>query len=199
MHEKPQQALPDEEREMDLARAACAGDEASYAVLFRSLYPRVHRTIWGMLADETQAHDITQEAFIRGWEKRTSFNFKSRFSTWIHRIAIHLALDSLRRRKRWAKRLVRLFLQEDGAPPETPGDPGEIPDEAVRRKEVGIAIGKAVEELPEDQRTVLVLREYEGYSYQEIAECVGCRPGTVMSRLHLARQKLQKRLSRELS
>jgi len=190
----------DREEEMDLARAACAGDEEAYAALFRGLYPRVHRTVWGMMADEAEAHDLAQEAFIRGWEKRSSFNFKSRFSTWVHRIAIHLALDALRRRRRLRKRIIRLFRQDSGEPvAEPPADPVTIPREIVQDRELGQLLQEAIERLPEDQRTVLVLREYEGYSYQEIAEIVGCRPGTVMSRLHLARQKLQHRLSRELS
>lgn len=200
MPKEPEHPSPDPREEADLARAACAGDEQAYAKLFKLLYPRVHRTIWGMLADEAEAHDITQEAFIRGWEKRGSFNFQSRISTWLHRIAINLALDLLRGRNGWRKRLVRLIRHGEEKPlADPPADPKGIPREVLQNRELGIVLQEAVEQLPEDQRTVLVLREYEGYSYREIAEIVGCRPGTVMSRLHLARQKLQKRISRELS
>jgi RNA polymerase sigma-70 factor, ECF subfamily len=109
-------------------------------------------------------------------------------------------LDALRRRKRLGNRFLRLFSGETEARPADPADAvGEQPDRRLSRKELGGSIERAVAELPENQRTVLVLREYEGYSYGEIARIVGCNPGTVMSRLHLARQKLQTRLSKELS
>lgn len=186
-------------REEDLARAACAGDRDAFGELFRILYPRVHRTVWGMLANESEAHDVTQEAWIKAWERRDRFNFESSFSTWIHRIAINTALDALRRRKRLRNRVTSLFRRSGEAPSREPASTESGPDSALRHKELGRLIETAVAALPEDQRTVLVLREYEGYSYEEIANLVGCKPGTVMSRLHLARTKLQARLKRDLS
>ena len=186
-------------RQEDLARAACAGDRDAFGELFEMLYPRVLRTVWGMLAEEAEAHDVTQEAWIKAWERRGQFNFGSSFSTWIHRIAINSALDALRRRKRLRNKFTALFKSAEVHPaPESVS--GEVnPDRALSNKELGRLIETAVADLPEEQRTVLVLREYEGYSYGEIANLVGCKPGTVMSRLHLARTKLQARLKRDLS
>lgn len=186
-------------RQENLAKSACAGDRDAFGELFRLLYPRVHRTVWGMLANEAEAHDVTQEAWIKAWEQRGSFNFESGFSTWIHRIAINTALDALRRRKRLRGKVGSFFRRLADSPAGEPISSGPDPDTALRQKELGRLIETAVAGLPEDQRTVLVLREYEGYSYKEIANLVGCQPGTVMSRLHLARTKLQARLKKDLS
>lgn len=198
MHENEEQL--ERARQMDLGRAACAGDRDAFGQLFTLLYGRVHRTVWGMLSEESEAHDVCQEAWIKAWNQRHRFNFESTFSTWIHRIAVNCALDALRKRKRLGQRFLRLF----SASPEpgfltTAPDEGRTPNEELRDKELGVAIRQAVASLPDDQRTVLVLREYEGYSYAEIARLVNCKTGTVMSRLHLARQKLQARLKKELS
>lgn len=186
--------------QMDLARAACAGDRDAFGKLFTVLYGRVHRTVWAMLADESGAHDVCQEAWIKAWQQRDRFNFGSSFSTWIHRIAINCALDALRRRRRLGRRFLRLLnTSPDGAQAAGSASTDPHPDAQLRNKELGRAIEQAVAELPEDQRTVLVLREYEGYGYEEIARLVNCKTGTVMSRLHLARKKLQARLTKELS
>lgn len=191
----------DKKAQLDLARAACAGDADAFGKLFRLLYQRMHRTVWGMMGDESEAHDVTQEAWIKAWKQRNRFNFESAFSTWIHRIAVNTALDALRRRRRIRNRVMRLFDGFSAKPvPETVADPvSQAPDRQLRNKELGEAIEEAVAGLPEEQRTVLVLREYEGYSYGEIARLVGVKTGTVMSRLHHARRKLQTRLSKEMS
>jgi len=198
--------MPEEEFQFDmsheanLARAACAGDEQAFGQLFNSLYGKVHRTVWAMMSDEQAAHDVVQEAWIKAWEKREKFNFQSRFSTWIHRIAIHSALDALRKRKSRRKRFIGGITERfSGRLLNETGPRKDHPDKNLENKELGREIEEAVAALPEDQRTVLVLREYEGYSYGEIASVVGCQPGTVMSRLHLARQKLQVHLKKEKS
>jgi RNA polymerase sigma-70 factor (ECF subfamily) len=190
----------DTSMQMDFARAACAGDRDAFGKLFTALYGRVHRTVWAMLADESDAHDVCQEAWIKAWKQRERFNFASSYSTWIHRIAINCALDALRKRRRLGRRFLSLFEGSgDGSETRTGTDPEPLPDKHLRNKELGQAIEQAVAELPEEQRTVLVLREYEGYGYEEIARLVNCKSGTVMSRLHLARKKLQARLTKELS
>jgi RNA polymerase sigma-70 factor (ECF subfamily) len=187
-------------RQLDLARAACAGDRDAFGKLFKLLYGRVHRTVWGILSDESEAHDVCQNAWIKAWNQRARYNFESAFSTWIHRIAVNCALDALRRRKRLGRRFLQLFAgTAESTSLDTAPSTERNPTEQLRNKELGKAIEQAVADLPEEQRTVLVLREYEGYSYEEIARLVNCKSGTVMSRLHLARQKLQARLKKELS
>lgn len=186
-----------------LVEAACGGDKEAFGELFRALYGRVHRTVWGMVGDEAEAHDVAQEAWIKAWEKRGAYNFQSLYSTWVHRIAVNCALDALRRRKRFFKFVTRdkgRETRDEGSGTSIEGQ-SLVPSPAslVQQKELGQRIQGAVSRLPEEQRTVLVLREYEGYSYAEIADILGIKPGTVMSRLHHARQKLQNSLSKELS
>lgn len=197
-----QEGANDPHEQEDLARAACAGDEAAFGKLFALFYVRVHRTVWGMLGEEAEAHDVAQEAWIKAWKQKKRFNFESAFSTWVHRIAVNTALDALRRRKRPGSRLVRFLRprthEMDPGPPE-PVSPEPGPDSRLRDKELGKLVEKAVARLPEEQRTTFVLREYEGLSYREIAELTSCKTGTVMSRLHLARTKLRACLEKELS
>jgi RNA polymerase sigma-70 factor (ECF subfamily) len=189
-----------------LVRAACAGDRDAFGAVFRQLYDRVHRTVWGMMGNESEAHDVAQEAWIKAWNNRDRYNFQSLFSTWVHRIAVNTALDALRKRKRFRLRFLdSRFGTRDSGPATDQSDSQssassvQSPVSSVQNKELGELIRAAVEELPDDQRTVLVLREYEGYSYAEIAKALDIQPGTVMSRLHLARKKLQSRLSKDLS
>ena len=182
-----------------MVRAACQGSRRAFGELFRLLYPRVFRTVLAMVTDEAEAHDVTQQAWIKAWEKRSSYNFQSLYTTWLHRIAVNCALDALRRRRRLHRRFVRLFTTQADPVGNPLPDPRAEPDKALERSDLGARIEEAVAELPDDQRTVLVLREYEGYSYAEIAKLTGCKPGTVMSRLYHARQKLQTRLSKDPS
>lgn len=182
-----------------LVRDACGGDRRAFGELFRLLYPRVHRTVWAMLGSEQEAHDVAQTAWIKAWEKRSAFNFQSLYSTWVHRIAINCALDALRRRRSLRNRFVSLFDSTRPDPVDPPAAAAGSGPAELARAELGQLIEAAVDGLPDDQRTVLVLREYEGYSYAEISKALRIPPGTVMSRLHLARQKLQSRLSKDLS
>ncbi|MGA1206052.1 MAG: RNA polymerase sigma factor [Opitutales bacterium] len=197
----------------DLIRAACVGDEQAFGEVFRALYPRVHRTVWAMLGSESEAHDVAQEAWVKAWKNRKRYNFQSQYTTWIHRIAVNTALDALRKRKRWRAKFVSMFsemgesLSVNKTGPEavqslqeTASPSGEAnPARVLDNSELGQRIQSAVDKLPEAQRTVLVLREYEGYSYEEIASALKIEAGTVMSRLYHARKKLQTSLSKELS
>ena len=198
-----------------LVQAACGGDQSAFGELFRMLYPRVHRTLWGMLGTESEAHEVAQETWLKAWNKRDKFNFESQYSTWVHRIAVNSALDALRKRRKLRDRFLSFGLgtRDEGRGTREFADPGPSslvsgpssstgPGEPVREvenRELGERIREEVSNLPDEQRTVLVLREYEGYSYEEIAETLGVKPGTVMSRLYHARKKLQQRLARELS
>jgi RNA polymerase sigma-70 factor (ECF subfamily) len=196
---KPEVDYPDA-----LVQAACDGSRDAFGKLFQALYPRVHRTVWGMMGDEADAHDVTQDAWIKAWEKRESYNFQSLYSTWVHRIAVNCALDALRKRKRLWARIKGLSTRDNGGKTRNGKEMADAsfdlsPSSLVQNKELGQSIQEAINQLPDDHRTVLVLREYEGYSYAEIAKSLDIQPGTVMSRLHHARKKLQERLSKELS
>ncbi|MBV8638602.1 MAG: sigma-70 family RNA polymerase sigma factor [Candidatus Eremiobacteraeota bacterium] len=140
--------------------------------------------------NEADARDLTQEAFIRVYRAWRSFQPGTSFVSWIYRIVTNLYRDELRRRKgRYQEE-----IPEDNAPQEYSGArPLAVePIEDLVESQFGETMSKALAALSPDQRQVVVLADIEEYSYQEIAEIVGCSIGTVRSRLHRARQQLRK-------
>ncbi len=143
--------------------------------------------------NEADASDLTQEAFIRVYRAWRSFVPGTSFLSWIYRIVTNLYRDELRRRKgRYQEE-----IPEDNAPQEYGGDrPLAVhPIEEYVEAQMSEPVAKALEALTPDQRAVLVLADIEEYSYQEIAEIVGCSIGTVRSRLHRARNQLRRLVS----
>ena len=140
--------------------------------------------------NEADARDLTQDAFIRVYRAWKSFQPGTSFLSWVYRIVTNLYRDELRRRKgRYQEE-----IPEDNAPQEFGGERPlavEAADEFVERQ-LSEPVSKALGALSQDQRQVIVLADIEEYSYQEIAEIVGCSIGTVRSRLHRARHQLRK-------
>ena len=146
-----------------------------------------------VLRDEEQARDVVQDAFLKAYGALDRFEGRSSFYTWLHRIVMNLCLDRKRRerssrRVEWSEEVER----EIEADPETPETPE--PALALERAELRAQLAQAIAVLPEDARRTLELREIEGLSYQEIAECLGVPKGTVMSRLHYARRRVRSAL-----
>ncbi len=137
-----------------------------------------------MCGDVNLAEDAAQEAFIRAWQHLPSYRPRSPFRNWVYRIATNVALDALRREKE--------TVDVDALPLAAPG---AGPEAAVEGKERGEWVRQAVLALPPASRTALVLREYEGLSYREIADTLGIPIGTVMSRLNYARTRLRESLA----
>jgi RNA polymerase sigma-70 factor (ECF subfamily) len=140
--------------------------------------------------NEADARDLTQDAFIRVYRAWRSFQPGTSFLSWIYRIVTNLYRDELRRRKgRYQEE-----IPEDSAPQEYGGERplAVTPIEEYVESQLGETISKALAALSPDQRQVVILADIEEYSYQEIAEIVGCSIGTVRSRLHRARQQLRR-------
>jgi RNA polymerase sigma-70 factor (ECF subfamily) len=184
--------------EPELLQRARAGDEDAFGEIVRAYYERVFRTVVGVVRDEHEARDVCQDVWIAVWKNLGTFRGDAKFSTWLHPIAVRRAIDSQRRRKKWLHRFLP-FLAERDAEVESAPEPAATEAEAdprgategVERKE---RFERALAALPEKHRTVLVLREVEGMSYEEIAQTLDCRPGTVMSRLFNARRLLAQKL-----
>jgi RNA polymerase sigma-70 factor (ECF subfamily) len=140
--------------------------------------------VYRMCGDAQLAEDAAQDAFIRTWQHLPSYRPRSPFRNWVYRIATNAALDALRRE--------RETIDVDEIALATPDDG---PERAMEGKERGERVRQAVLELPQASRAVLVLREYEGLSYREIAETLDIPIGTVMSRLNYARNRLRKLLA----
>jgi RNA polymerase sigma-70 factor, ECF subfamily len=172
----------DPEREL-IARAK-EGDRQAFADLVRTHRQGVVAVAYRLCGDLGTAEDAAQEAFIRAWRGLGNYEPRSPFRNWLYRIATNVALDGLKRERH------PVSLGDDVA-----ADPERAPERAAERHERSEAIRQAVLALPPACRSVLVLREYEGLSYAEIASALSIPMGTVMSRLSYARGLMRRSLA----
>ncbi|MCS6797434.1 MAG: sigma-70 family RNA polymerase sigma factor [Myxococcota bacterium] len=182
-----------------LVDAARRGDERAFRALFERHYRRVFTVACGVLRNRHDAEDVVQEAFVRIHRHLDAFEGRSSFYTWLYRTVMNLAIDHLRRTRR-TRELdyddglgVHLADAEGAVVPLAP-IPEADPLRTVERRRLREAIDEALDELPPYHRAVIVLRELEGMSYEQIAEVLSIPKGTVMSRLFHARRKMQQRL-----
>lgn len=192
-------AAADRERDRELVRGAQQGDRAA----FRELYDRYHRrafaVAFGVVKNKQDARDIVQEAFIKVHRHIQNFQGTSSFYTWLYRIVMNLSIDHIRRNKK-ARNLD--YDDKVGRDDDVAGDGALLPTildgnprKTALRKELAEAIQSALGELPEHHRAVILLREVEGLSYEEMAKVLGVPKGTIMSRLFHARRKMQHSLA----
>ncbi len=183
----------------ELVALAQAGDRDAVQSLLERYERRLLSVIVGMVRNPEDAREILQETFVRAFRNLDGFKGESSFYTWIYRIAMNLAIDHQRR---GGKRPLVEFDEAIGVKEDAVGDGSAIlgtdPFKSVRSRELGRKIFEAIESLTPDHRAVILLREIDGLSYEEISEVLGCSLGTVMSRLHYARKKLQSRLQEML-
>ena len=173
-----------------------AGDRQALGQLVERYQGRILAVVIGMVRNREDALELVQETFIRAFRSLNGFRGQSSFYTWIYRIAVNQAIDFKRRA---VKRVTVEF--DEALPPDaeplafgTPRREGD-PFERLRNRELGRKVFDAIEDLTPNHRAVIILREVEGLSYEEMSEVLECSMGTVMSRLHYARKKLQSRLS----
>ncbi len=188
-----------EERADDrsLVERATRGDREAFGALVQRHQDRIFNLAYQVVRNREDALDVSQEAFVKAFASLSSFKGEASFTTWMHRIVVNLAIDCLRRRRRGdpAGYDDRLALPEDG---ETGFAAPDDPERALETRQVRSLLARGIQALPPAHRAVLVLREIEGLSYDEIARVVGCNLGTVMSRLFYARRKLRKVLQPNL-
>ena len=180
--------------DLALVTKAQAGDPDAFRALVVRYQRKVYALALGIVKDPDLAWDVAQEAFVRVHGHLGSFEGKSSFSTWVFRIATHLSIDTVRRERTSQKDDVDEVRETDlsSAGEGILATPlGNDPSENVLRREMAEKIQDALATLPEKHRTILVLREVEGLSYEELAERLEIHKGTVMSRLFHARKKMQ--------
>jgi RNA polymerase sigma-70 factor (ECF subfamily) len=187
----PADAVDAPEDDRRLVERSAQGDREAFGVLVRRHQERTFNLAYQVLRNREDALDVAQEAFVKAFASLPGFKGESSFTTWLHRIVVNLAIDSLRRRRRsqgieYDDR--RAVPEEPGVEVEAPGGP----ENELELKQVRALLARGIGLLPPAQRAVLVLREIEGLTYEEIARAVGCSLGTVMSRLFYARRKLQR-------
>jgi RNA polymerase sigma-70 factor (ECF subfamily) len=175
--------LADEE----IVRRVLAGDLASFELLMRRYNQRVFRVVRSLVGDDDEAEDVLQDAYVRAFEHLHQFEGRSKFSTWLTRIAVHEA--TARRRKLRRLELIDMGdLESPHMPPQS--NDRDAPEHASNR-ELGTILRHAVDGLPAELRAVFTLRLVEGLDTQETAECLGLSASNVKVRLHRARTLLQ--------
>lgn len=164
----------------DDVRAAAAGDRHAFQRLYQLHVGRVHGAVYRLAGyDHARAEDLTQDAFIRAWQKLPGFRHESAFGTWLYRLAVNVALMDIR-----ARGADPVSMLDDDHLPDT----GETPFCAAERGELERAIGQ----LPPRARAVLVLHDIEGWRHEDIGDELGMAVGTSKAQLHRARGLLRK-------
>ncbi len=177
---------------LEWVRRSQKGDKEAFSRLVERYRKRIYSLTYGMLGNREDALDMAQEAFLKAYRSLPGFRGGSDFYTWLYRIAYNRVIDHYRKEGR--KRNVEYddtYISPDAESFRTPPSSYFNPGRELEKKELGRVITEAIQSLPEPQRAVIVLREIEGLAYGEIAASLGIRKGTVMSRLHYARQRLQ--------
>ncbi len=175
--------------ETELVTRAQHGDRNAFSELVSMHARGVLNVIYRMCGDEQLAEDAAQEAFIQAWLHLPSYRPQTPLRNWLYRIAVNAATDKFRKEKR----ILPNDIEDLHLTDERPG-----PESLVSQREKTVLVQKAVLSLPEASRAVLVLREYQGMSYHEIADALDIPVGTVMSRLNYARKLLKDKLEPEL-
>ncbi|MBU6402918.1 MAG: sigma-70 family RNA polymerase sigma factor [Verrucomicrobia bacterium] len=173
-----------------LVRTAQRGDMLAFEELVYRHRDKIYARAFSMLRNEDEAVDLSQEAWVKAWQRLKQFQGESSFVTWITRIVINLCLDQLRKHKRQRAESIEQLNEESGGverqlPVLTPN-----PTERLERSELRQRIDRALGQLSAEHRTVLILHEFEEMEYKQIAKVMRCSIGTVMSRLFYARRKM---------
>lgn len=182
-------------REAAIVQRCALGDEDAYGELVSEHQRMVYQLALHLLGDHNEALDLSQEVFLRVFRTIQRFRGQSALRTWIYRIVVNQARNRLRWwRRRYRAQQVSLeeHVRSHGDPPAK--DNGASPERALGRKELATRIWAALDDLPFEQRTAIVLREVDGMSYDEIAYSLGVAVGTVKSRLARARETLRAQL-----
>jgi RNA polymerase sigma-70 factor (ECF subfamily) len=180
----------------ELVAAARRGDRDAFRTLFERYHRRAYALAFGVLRHQDDALDVVQDAFIKAHKYLDKFEGTSSFYTWLYRIVMNLAIDHIRKHRR-----VKPVELDEAHLDERAGDDallpallGGNPGRALMDKEIRARIDQALGELSDNHRAVLIMRELEGMSYEEMAQAMGCSKGTIMSRLFHARKNMQKQL-----
>ncbi len=186
-----------------LVQRARSGDERAFRLLVERYQKKVYAVALGMVRDREEAMDVVQEAFVKVHRSLDSFKADATFYTWLYRITVNVCIDVIRRRGAMRSDSVEfdervghdLAEANLGA---VSSQLGSNPEKSVLQHELGQKIQEALEQIPEKHRAILLLRELDGLSYEELAQALEIPKGTVMSRLFHARAKVQKLLSESL-
>ncbi len=189
--------------DLTLVKRVRSGDQRAFRLLVERYQRKVYSVALGMVRDREEANDIAQEAFVKVYKYLDHFKGDSSFYTWLYRITVNICIDVLRKRR--GMKGVAVEYDETNQVGTSEANLGALgtrlgtnPQKSALRKELAEKIQEALEQVPEKHRAILLLREVEGMSYEELARTLEIPKGTVMSRLFHARIKVQKILSEYL-
>lgn len=175
------------DREFELVRQAAAGNSHAFRELYKGNVSRVYAVCLRAAQDRDTADELTQEVFVKAWEKLATFHFESKFSSWLHSIAVNQFLMMKRSEKRFTERVAEL---SEMLTRENPGS------KARHTFDSRIDIEAALEKLPEQARLTFVLHDIEGYKHHEISKLMNIEVGTSKAHLHRARKILRTELNK---
>jgi len=173
-----------------LVRRAQRGNMPAFEELVGRHRDKIYARAFSMMRNEDDAVDLSQEAWVKGWQRLKQFQGDSSFVTWMTRIVINLCLDQLRKHKRQRAESIEQLEDDLGGVERQMPAVTVNPTEGLERTELRARIDKALGQLSYEHRTVLILHEFEDLEYKEIAKRMQCSIGTVMSRLFYARRKM---------
>ncbi|NBR86248.1 MAG: sigma-70 family RNA polymerase sigma factor [Verrucomicrobia bacterium] len=176
--------------DVQLVAASQAGDMVAFEELVARHRDKIYARAFSMMRNEEEAIDLSQEAWVKAWQRLKQFQGDSSFATWMTRIVINLCLDQLRRQKRTRAESIEQLDEELGGVERQMPVVTTNPSEGLERSELRKRIDKAMNQLSYEHRTVLILHEFEEMEYKQIAKVMNCSIGTVMSRLFYARRRL---------
>ena len=165
------------------------GDHEALKEIFDKYHKKVYRIAYGVVRQREEALDIVQEVFIKLFRSIKNFKGRSHFYTYLYRMVMNTAIDHARKT---GKQLISSLDEEGSFEPSDEVEKG--PERILLQKELEERVKRAMDKLPAEQKAALIFRDVEGLSYQEMAEAMGCSIGTVMSRLHYGRKKMQELL-----
>lgn len=175
--------------ETDMISRCQRGDQEALKEIFDKYHKKVYRIAYGVVRHREEALDIVQEVFIKLFRSIKNFKGRSQFYTYLYRMVMNTSIDHARKA---GKQFVSSLDQEGSFEPRDEAEKG--PERILLQKELEEKVKLAMDKLPAEQKAALIFRDVEGLSYQEMAEAMGCSIGTVMSRLHYGRKKMQESL-----
>src|SRR5512134_1082782 len=183
-----------EQSDLELVRRAQRNERGAFDLLVLKYQHKVVKLVARLLRDPAEAEDVAQEAFVKAYRALGSFRGDSAFYTWLYRIAVNTARNAIASRQRRPLDYEAELSESEQSNLASRLRHTDTPEATALSEEIRVTVNQAIEELPEDLRTAIVLREVEGLSYEEIAAAMDCPVGTVRSRIFRAREAIDRAL-----
>ena len=178
----------------ELIKKAIEGDESAYKNLLENYRGAIYNLLYKMVRNKEETEDLVQEAFMKAFKALPSFNEEYAFSTWLYKIAVNNCIDHMRKKKLQTYSINKPVQSKDGELDREFPDTSMSPDKSILSDERASIIETAIDELPENYKTAIILRHSEEKSYEEISKILNIPLGTVKARIFRAREMLKKKL-----